>query len=1163
MLKKSLRLSLIYLLEAVAVLLALAIFGVGAVLWRLSSGPVELEFLREDAQRMLASAFEGELVALGRLEARFDTYSHALVITALDVAVADSQGEVITRAPRIEAGLAADALLLGRLEPVSFEVRGGALSFVRRRDGAVGAGLGSVARVTEQARLPERGGDDSASLFQILEEPRAATSRLGRLRQILIQDATVHIVDEQIGMAWLIDDAGVGFERDENRLQLDIAGNMATPSGFAPVEVRLQAGADLESLLLSARVADVSPAGVLPASGPLAPLRALDAPIALDVVMDATRSAGIRTASVTLDVGEGVILSGGESTAMRGARFSASFDPVLSVLTVHEGQIDADLMQVSLSGEVTDLGGYVGALPMRGRFRLDVGPGFVDVGPVFEVNPQWDGLTAEGALRLDEFAADLSRLQVDIAGITAELTGAARLEEREDGRWLPYLQLNGPILGDVAAETVLAYWPVELADSAREWVAERITGGRFFNAHFDLDLLPEDIEREYMDDERLTLSFDFENASVLYISTMSPLEEANGRAILRGNAFEVALDSGRIGDIRLSEGFVDIPRLNPKGAVARYGGVAQGRAADILGLIDEEPLYLVSNYGLDPATVGGEGEMRFEIRRAMLTDVPPEDIPFFVDGAIENASLIVPGTPIALTGGSVEISASQDGLEARGTAEMMDTPVGIRWQEAFGLPDGDASTRIEMVAEVSARTLDALNIPVRRWFDGPVQVTASAMSDGLDFRAVELNADLTDALLELPGGVWSKPAGVPGAADITLTTDEDGRYLLDRITVTAPGLDISAVADLSPQGRPERIAFDRLVLEGLADVEGELVLPSRPGAALQLQVSGRYVDVSDFMARWTALGDGGAGIPLDVDLDVGRMILSERSVLDNFSLIWRSEAAGVRAFSVSGSTVDGPFQAFFGATEQGGAREFRMRAQSVERLSSIFGWEDYAMGGSVAVLGSAPPLGMEGPLTARVEIGDLTLIRVPVLARILAAGSFQGLAALLNGEGITFEQVEADILYEDGLLTIGEARAAGNSLGVTAAGTVDFAAEIAAIDGNLAPSYVVNSLFADVPVIGDILVSRPGEGVIGITYSVEGPFDSLTVFANPLAVFAPGVLRRIFEGTAAERAARERAEQGAVPSEAAETPPETPDGPVGPDTQPDTSQPATPQPDGN
>ena len=108
MLRKSLRWSLIYLLEAVAVLLALAIFGIAAILWRLSSGPVELDFLREDAQRMLAQAFEGDVVALGRLQAGFDPQTRALMLMAGDVTVADATGDVIARAPRIEAGLAVD-----------------------------------------------------------------------------------------------------------------------------------------------------------------------------------------------------------------------------------------------------------------------------------------------------------------------------------------------------------------------------------------------------------------------------------------------------------------------------------------------------------------------------------------------------------------------------------------------------------------------------------------------------------------------------------------------------------------------------------------------------------------------------------------------------------------------------------------------------------------------------------------------------------------------------------------------------------------------------------------------------------------------------------------------------------------------------------------------
>lgn len=1142
MLRTSLRWSLIYVLEAVAVLLALAIFGIGAILWRLSSGPVELDFLREDAQTMLASAFEGDVVALGALEARFDPDSRALLMIARDVTVADRSGDVITRAPRIEAGLSVEALLLGRLEPVSVAIEGGSVSVVRRSDGAVGAGLGGVARVAADARRPA-GGDESADLFALLSEPGLATDRLGRLRDVRIDGATVRIVDEQSGIAWLLGDAGVRFERNDSRLLAEIEGQFATPSGFAPVSFRLQAGADLNSLLFEARFDELSPAGVLPDSGPLAPLKALDAPVDLNFVLDATREDGIRTASLIVDVGRGVILSGGTSQPLAEAHLAASFDPVESVLSIQAGHIESGVFTASLEGEITELGHYRGALPMRGRFDLRAGPGFVDMGDVFERNPQWEALQTTGEIRLDETRLVFERLDLVVDTIRAELSGAASLEQGEDGRWLPNLRLEGPILGDVEPDTVLAYWPVELADGAREWVEAGVIDGRFYNARFDLDLRAEDIEAGRMEDERMRLSFDFEDAVVRYISTMSLLEDARGSAVLRGNSFAVDMEAGRIGGIEIREGFVDIPRLNPKGATARYGGVASGPASEILALIDEPPLHLASDYGIDPHQVGGQGEMSFEIRRPMLSEVAPEDIPFFIDGRIHDASLAMPDTPIVLTGGEVAIRASQEGLEIDGEALYRGTPVTIGWSETFGLPEGAAATRIEIAADIDARTLDSFNLPARRYLDGPIRLTASAVSDGLDFRSVEIHADLERALLEAPGGMWSKAAGVPGNADILLRS-EAGGYVLDTIRVAAEGLDLSASARLSAGGQLERMDFQRIFIEGMADVEGRLDVPAEAGAPLQVQIAGRYVDVSSFIAQLTSLGGDGEDLPLSANIDIARLILSERSVLDDFNLIWRGEAAGVRAFSISGRAVEGPFQASFGATEEGGAREFRLQTQSVERLASIFGIEDYARGGRMAVLGSAPPLGVEGPLTARVEISDLTLVRVPILARILAAGSFQGLAALLNGEGITFDRIDGDVLYEDGLLTIADARAAGNALGVTGAGTIDFEGERAAIDGNLAPSYVLNSLFGGVPLIGDLLVSRPGEGVIGITYSVEGPFDGLTVFANPLSALAPGLLRRIFEGTAAERAARRRASEAqdetpAEPSETSEVPPES------------------------
>ena len=61
------------------------------------------------------------------------------------------------------------------------------------------------------------------------------------------------------------------------------------------------------------------------------------------------------------------------------------------------------------------------------------------------------------------------------------------------------------------------------------------------------------------------------------------------------------------------------------------------------------------------------------------------------------------------------------------------------------------------------------------------------------------------------------------------------------------------------------------------------------------------------------------------------------------------------------------------------------------------------------------------------------------------------------------------------------------------------------------PVYTINKFFGKFPIIGDLLVSRKGEGVLGFTYSIEGPMEEARVFVNPLSAFAPGFLRRLFE----------------------------------------------------
>ena len=69
-----------------------------------------------------------------------------------------------------------------------------------------------------------------------------------------------------------------------------------------------------------------------------------------------------------------------------------------------------------------------------------------------------------------------------------------------------------------------------------------------------------------------------------------------------------------------------------------------------------------------------------------------------------------------------------------------------------------------------------------------------------------------------------------------------------------------------------------------------------------------------------------------------------------------------------------------------------------------------------------------------------------------------------------------------------------------------------AIKGTLVPLFGINSVLGFIPLLGDLLVSKPGEGIIGRTYTVAGNADEPRVSVNPLSMVTPGILRRIFQG---------------------------------------------------
>jgi hypothetical protein len=158
--------------------------------------------------------------------------------------------------------------------------------------------------------------------------------------------------------------------------------------------------------------------------------------------------------------------------------------------------------------------------------------------------------------------------------------------------------------------------------------------------------------------------------------------------------------------------------------------------------------------------------------------------------------------------------------------------------------------------------------------------------------------------------------------------------------------------------------------------------------------------------------------------------------------------------------------------------------------------------------GSAPDF--EGTLALR----DANLVNQPFLARLLMAASFAGIGNLLAGQGITISKIVVPFSSKNGVISVHDAIASGPSIGATADGYIDRPKNSVALKGSLIPVVGLdfNRVLGAIPVVGDILVSKKGEGIFGVTYSVRGDADEPNVSVNPLAMLTPGIFRRIFEG---------------------------------------------------
>lgn len=1141
---KAVKHSSFFALEAVATLLALVLCVLGMSWWWLSQGPAEVPLIRQHVEAELREARNGRPVDIDRVELSW-TAQRGLQLLAADVVLRDAQGRPISASREVSIGISPWHLLIGQIRLTRADFVGGEVTVTRARDGATNIVFGPPGAAPDLV-LPAPPPNESlnARVNRVLDGFAAALRPVGaggRMRSISISDAHLVIIDDQGGGRWAADAATLQLAREGSNLSFFVRARLEGPRGPAPAALRITTDTRFRAARIEFSANGARPRAIL-SPAVLGMFAALDAPMNATIRVGLDRREGITQLDGDVSLGRGSVQLEGGRFAIEGGRVHGAYDLSRDQLTVD---------QISLAGARTQMRGAIRVAnassllradrPNDATFAANMQSITLHVPGVFPEPVSLGAVNIAGRVNRAADAIEFQRFEAGIGAARLNLTGRIFWAAASDGRTHPGATFAGRVTGPVNVLDVVHLWPLQLAEGARDYLGDAVIGGRLTDVAIRGDIRPDDTAAGVLRDEALNVSFNFDGAHFRYIDTMSPVTAGRGRAVLQGNRFDLWMDDARIEGLAVSQAHVELPRLSPRGAMATVTARAEGDARGFVTLLRQQPIGLEGRLPVQPDTVVGRGVVTLVLQRPMLSNVPFEDLRFTVSGEFQGVGGMERDGRLRFADGRLTVRGDQRAVTVSGPVRAGDSNTSIQWVET--MTRGVATpSRYQISGDFDAMDLQRLGYPITEVALGRVGVTLRGAGRGYDVDSANVALDFRNATVTLPRNIWTKRPGQPGTARFDVARGDDGGLTLSAIELRGANLNASqGEVRLARDNRFIRATFPRVQINDRSDARINIERAS--DGAYVYDVSGAFFDAQPWMdedpaAVQRAAQPQQAGAtpretpaPIRGRVRVERLGMRQGVALANARVEFSVVNDALTMLTAQGADPQGgSFTMGLGPRPDNPQGRITMRAEDAGFAARALTGSENVRGGAATADGTWAAAPMRAQFTVRMR--DFTAVRVPAMARLLGSvASLRGMVDMLDGDGITFSSLEAPVVMTPGRLTIGESRASGPSIGITATGTYDTRRDNLDIDGVIVPSYGLNSMLGNVPIIGNLFRSREGEGLFGMTYSMNGPIANARVGVNPLSALTPGIFRRIFEPASP----RNRAQTPAPPAAPART----------------------------
>jgi hypothetical protein len=1094
------------------------------VWWLLATGPIPMGF----ATAWVTSAIEqrlggGHTVQVGNTVLERDEGGRT-ALRLRDIMVRDASGTVIASAPKAEVGLA--GLLTGSFQADRLSLIGAEMALRVEPDGRIAIFAGTEKAATAPPAPLAGGGVDTAQAVpgsralapvQIGNNPLAAllawVDKLeregGALSEVGLKDCTLVVDDQRSGKRWTFQHINLSLTRPRAggvAFAVNSTGADGLWSIIATVTPQPDGRRTIETV-----VRDVSPKDLMLA------LRMDDSQFAADMPLSAVLRA---------EVGRDGTLYQLDGRIVAGAGYIGGRDDPESRVQIDEAQLDlrwnaaarqlsipldarSGGSRVSLFGQLdvpTDPNGAWGLNIPRGGFA------FASADRSNEPPLIVDRVTVRA--RFDPVRRVFEILQGDIGGTAGGIALSGGID---------YSSADPRLAIGVASTrmTVSAFkrmWPALVLPRLRSWVIERVTGGTVerlvMATNAPLSTLAPG--GPPVPDDGMSVDIVTTGSTLRLVDGLPSLRDADMTTRVVGRTATVTigkamvdLPSGR--KITLTQGTFEVPDTHPKPSPSRTRFRADGSADAAAELLALERLRDSANVALDPETTKGTFVARVALAFPLTGALTKESVNYAIEADLANfsAEKWVRGQKVEAAALKLTANNAQ-GFQTKGEVKIAGLPATIEYKKPIG--DTDAEVRMYATLDDAARA--KLGIALNETVTGPLPFRLHGRASYTDKESrYQVEADLRDVKVSelLPG--WWKVAGKPAKVTFTVV-DRPGAMRFEDIVIEGGGTLVKGMIELDDRGEIVLASFPTFQL---SDGDKATLRADRgQDGTLKVTMRGDVFDGRGFIKSNTS---GAASSEktkqstrdLDIDLKIAAVTGYNGEPLRGMEMRMSRRNGFVRTFNMNAKL--GRDSALMGdlRTYPGGRQVIYLETNDAGALLRFADTYARIYGGQMW-LAMDPPNTDRTPQEGELNVRDFSVRNEPQLERVAASGEDPtGRMPQAIGQGVSFARMRVEFTRSPGRLALREGVVWGSAIGATLEGAFDYAHDDVRLRGTLVPAYALNNFLARFPIIGTLIGGGQNEGVFGIPYEVYGTPSQPVLRVNPAGVFAPGILRKLFE----------------------------------------------------